>query len=142
MNIGKNNLEVLSTLLDKLQLCQQTWRLRYIGENQLIDATQRVYCGVFKLEFALFIPTTTIKEISSKLRLSIITYNNRNAAIIHYFQIVNLSHMTAAIHTTQSAILIITTRSIVIVVSHGEEIVLFVAKKVVFLISISIISNG
>ena len=66
-NIGKTNLEVLQALLDKLQLCQRALGLGYMGENQLIAATQRVCRGVSELEFALFTPTTTFEELSSKL---------------------------------------------------------------------------
>ena len=63
-NIGKTNLEVLQALLDKLQLCQRALGLGYIGENQLIAATQG---EVSKLKFPLFTPTTTFEELSSKL---------------------------------------------------------------------------
>ncbi len=84
-NIGKTNLEVLQTLLDKLQLCQRALGLGYMGENQLIAATQKACRGVSELEFALFTPATTFEELSSKLRLSIITHDNRNAANTQYF---------------------------------------------------------
>ena len=84
-NIGKTNLEVLQALLDKLQLCQRALGLGYIGENQLIAATQRACRGVSELEFALFTPATTFEELSSKLRSSIITYDNHNAANTQYF---------------------------------------------------------
>ena len=66
-NIGKTNLEVLQTLLDKLQLCQRALGLGYMGENQLIAATQRACHGVSELEFTLFTPATTFEELSSKL---------------------------------------------------------------------------
>ncbi len=84
-NIGKTNLEVLQTLLDKLQLCQQALGLGYIGKNQLIAATQRACRGVYELEFALFTSAITFEKLSSKLRSSIITHNNRNAANTQYF---------------------------------------------------------
>ena len=84
-NIGKTNWEVLQALLDKLQLCQRALGLGYMGKNQLIATTQRECRGVPKLEFALFTPTATFKELSSKLQSSIITNNNRNAANIQYF---------------------------------------------------------
>ena len=38
-NIGKTNLEVLQTLLDKLQLYQRDLGLGYMGKNQLIATT-------------------------------------------------------------------------------------------------------
>ncbi len=56
-----------------------------MGKNQLIAATQKACRGLFELEFVLFTPATTFKELSSKLRLSIITHDNRNAANIQYF---------------------------------------------------------
>ncbi len=84
-NIGKTNLEVLQTLLDKLQLYQRAWGLGYIGENQLIAAAQRVCRGVFELEFALFTPSKTFEELSSKLRSSIITHDNYNTTNTQYF---------------------------------------------------------
>ena len=84
-DIGKTNLEVLQTVLDKLQLCQRDLGLGYMGENQLIAATQRACRGVSELEFALFTPATTFEELSSKLRSSIITHDNRNAANTQYF---------------------------------------------------------
>ncbi len=40
-NIGKTNLEVLQTLLDKLQLYQRALGLGYMSKNQLIATTQR-----------------------------------------------------------------------------------------------------
>ncbi len=83
--IGKTNLDVLQALLDKLQLCQQALEFDYIGENQLIAATQKVYYRVYELEFALFTPITTFKEFFFKLQLFIITYNNRNTTNIQYF---------------------------------------------------------
>ncbi len=79
-NIRKTNLKVLQTLLDKLQLCQRALGFGYMGKNQLIAATQRACCGVSELEFTLFTLTTTFEELSSKLRSSIITCDNRNAA--------------------------------------------------------------
>ena len=84
-NIGKTNLEVLQALLDKLQLCQRALGLGNMGENQLITAIQRACRGVPKLEFALFTPATTFEKLSSKLRSSIMTHDNRNAANIQYF---------------------------------------------------------
>ena len=84
-NIGKTNLEVLQALLDKLQLCQRALGLGYMGENQLIAATQRACHGFSELEFALFTPTTTFEELSSKLRSSIMTHDNRYATNIQYF---------------------------------------------------------
>ena len=84
-NIRKTNLEVLQALLDKLQLCQRALGLGYIGENQLIAATQRECRGVSKLEFALFTPATTFEELSSKLQSFIMTHDNRNATNIQYF---------------------------------------------------------
>ncbi len=79
-NIGKTNLELLQTLLDKLKLCQRALGLGYIGENQLIATTQRAWCRVFELEFVLFTLATTFEELFSKLQSSIIIHNNRNAA--------------------------------------------------------------
>ena len=84
-NIGKTNLEVLQVLLNKLRLYQQTLGLGYIGKNQLIAPTQRVCREVSKLKFALFTPTTTFEELSSKLQSSIMTHNNRNVINIQYF---------------------------------------------------------
>ncbi len=84
-NIGKTNLEVLQTLLDKLQLCQRPLGLDYIGKNQLIATIQRVCRGVSKLEFALFTLAITFEELFSKLQSSIIIYNNCNATNTQYF---------------------------------------------------------
>ena len=81
----KTNLEVLQALRDKLQLCQRALRLVYMGENQLIAATQRACRGVSELEFALFTFGITFEELSSKLRSSTMTHDNRNAANIQYF---------------------------------------------------------
>ncbi len=66
-NIRKTNLEILQALLDKLQLYQRALGLDYMGENQLIAATQRAYYRVSELEFVLFIPITTFEELFSKL---------------------------------------------------------------------------
>ena len=68
-----------------MQLCQQALGLDYMGENQLIAATQRECHGVSELEFALFTPTTTFEELFSKLRSPIMTHNNRNAINNQYF---------------------------------------------------------
>ena len=84
-NIGKSNLEVLQVLLDKLQLCQRALGLGYMGEKQLIATVQRACRGVSELKFALFTPTTTFEKLSSKLRSSIMTNDNRNAANVQYF---------------------------------------------------------
>ncbi len=59
--------------------------LGYTSKNQLIAAIQRACRGVSKLEFALFTPTTTFEKLSSKLRSSIITHDNRNAANTQLF---------------------------------------------------------
>lgn len=56
-----------------------------MSKNQLIAAAQRVCCGVSKLKFASFTSSTTFENLSFKLQSSIMTYNNRNAANIHYF---------------------------------------------------------
>ncbi len=84
-NIGKANLEVLQTLLDKFQLYQWALRLGYMGENQLIATTQRAYRRVSELEFVLFTPATTFEELFSELWSSIITHDKRNAANTQYF---------------------------------------------------------
>ena len=84
-NIEKTNLEVLQALLDKLQLCQRALELSYMGEKQLITAIQRACCRVSKLKFLLFTFVTTFQKLSSKLRSSIMTYDNRNTANIQYF---------------------------------------------------------
>lgn len=84
-NIEKTNLKVLQALLNKLQLCQRALRLGYIGENQLIATTQRACRKIFGLKFALFTPTTTFEELSTKLWSSIITHDNHNAVNTQYF---------------------------------------------------------
>ena len=66
-NIEKTNLEILQALLDKLQLCQRVLSLGYMGENELIIATQKACREVSKLEFALFTSAITFKELFSKL---------------------------------------------------------------------------
>lgn len=85
INIRKTNLEVLQILLDVLQVCLWALRLDYISKNQIIATSQRACRGVSELEFALFIPTTIFEKIFSKLRSSIMTHKNCNAANIKYF---------------------------------------------------------
>ncbi len=85
INIRKTKLEVLQVLLDKLQLCQWTLGLGYIGKNQLISATQRVCYRVSELEFVLFTFTIIFEELFFKLWLSILTYDNCNTTNIQYF---------------------------------------------------------
>lgn len=84
-NIGKTNLKVLYALLNKLFLCQWALRLGYIGKNQLITTTQRVYYEVSELEFMLFILVITLEKLSFKLWSFIMRHNNRNTANIQYF---------------------------------------------------------
>ena len=56
-----------------------------MGKNQFITTIQRAYHRVSKLEFILFILTTTLEELFSKLQSSIITHNNRNVANFEHF---------------------------------------------------------
>lgn len=56
-----------------------------MGENELIAATHRSCRGVSELECSLFSPVITLEKLFSKLRLSIMTHNNHNAANVQYF---------------------------------------------------------
>lgn len=62
--------------------------------------------------------------------------------IFNTLQIVNLGKIIAVINITRATILTIALIIIIIVVSHKKKSVIFVAKKVVTLISIQTINNG
>ena len=86
---GKSNLDVLQTLLDKLQLCQRALGSGYHGERQLIANTERACRGISELEFALFTPSSSFEDLSAKLRSSILTHDNR-----HGFGSINAQYFT------------------------------------------------
>lgn len=56
--------------------------------------------------------------------------------------IVDLAYMTAEINTTKTTILTIAIITTIMAVSHGEESVIFLIKKVVALVSIQMMNNG
>lgn len=62
--------------------------------------------------------------------------------IFNILRIVNLGGMITEINITKAIILIITITIITIAVNYGKKSITFVAKKVIALISISMISNN
>ncbi len=61
--------------------------------------------------------------------------------ILSTLRIVDLGGMIVEINTTRATILTIATTTTTMAVNHGEESVMFVAKKVIALISIQTMSN-
>ena len=70
------------------------------------------------------------------------TYDNVMLSIISTLRIVNLGDMIVKINTIRATILTITTTTTIIAVSHREENIIFVVKKVVTLANIQMMSNG
>ena len=62
--------------------------------------------------------------------------------IFSTLRIVDLGDIIVEINTIKTTILTIATTTTTMVVSHGEESVIFVVKKVVALANIQIMSNG
>ncbi|RKF64554.1 hypothetical protein GcC1_131018, partial [Golovinomyces cichoracearum] len=81
---GKSKAEVLTALLDRLQLCQRALGESFAGDLQLKINTERTFKGVPDFEMALYDPPSTFEALASKLRSSLKVATNWEQSL--YFQ--------------------------------------------------------
>ena len=81
---GKTKFELLTALLDRLQMCQRALGESFAGDLQLRIYTEHAFKGVPDFEVAVYGPPLTFEALASKQRSSLKIVTDREQS--QYFQ--------------------------------------------------------